>query len=325
MFVIGALADAYGFGYEFAPRDFVEVNNDPHKGYVQHPNRPHVPGTYSDDTQMSIALALAMLKTKGNWKELTAHQIATQFVAQFKADPRPGYSQGFHELLTELAKFKGEDMGTEFLKRVKPNSSKSGAAMRAWPCGLLPTPKDAVDLAIFQASLTHATRTGVDSAAAVALMVWCCRQGFDSDMLVNTLIDWVPGYDWEALWSGPVSSDGIEVVHAALTPLLQMSLTDAGSLTCILRECIAFTGDVDSVACIALAAASQHPRVKKDLPKILYKGLEKGQYGLKFLESLDARMEAVFPCPQQMFSVFCEAEDTESESEDGGTILELVF
>lgn len=318
MFVIAAISDSYGFGYEFAPADFVATNNDPHKGYIQHPNRPHVPGTYSDDTQMAVALALALLKVKGNWKELTAHQLATQFVAQFKADPRPGYSQGFYELLTELAKFKGDDMGTEFLKRVKPSSSKSGAAMRAWPCGLLPTPKEAVDLAIFQASLTHATRTGVDSAAAVALMVWCCRQGFDSEMLVNTLEDWVPGYTWEAPWSGPVSSDGIEVVRAALTPMLQLDMVRTCSMTQILQECIAFTGDVDSVACIALAAASQHPLIINDLPKVLYKTLEKGSYGRKFLESLDARMEAVFPCPRQIFSAFCD-----TEPEDDGSILGL--
>ena len=317
MFVAGAIGDAAGFGFEFAPAEFVAANNDPHKGYVQHPNRPHVPGTYSDDTQMAVALALALLKVKGNWKELTVHQLATQFVAQFKADPRPGYSQGFYELLAELAKFKGDDMGTEFLKRVKPSSSKSGAAMRAWPCGLLPTPKDAVDLAIFQASLTHATRTGVDSAAAVALMVWCCRQGFDSEMLVNTLEDWVPGYTWEAPWNGPVSSDGIEVVRAALTALCH---AQTGSMmTQILQECIAFTGDVDSVACIALAAASQHPLIIDDLPKVLYKTLEKGPYGRKFLESLDARMEAVFPCPRQIFSAFCD-----TESEDDGTILGLL-
>ena len=93
MFVEAALGDAVGFGYEFAPEEFVAKHNFPKMGYVRHPNRPHVPGTYSDDTQMSIGLAMAMLKvyaTGGTWQDLTPYNIVHEFVAQYAADPRPG-------------------------------------------------------------------------------------------------------------------------------------------------------------------------------------------------------------------------------------------
>jgi ADP-ribosylglycohydrolase len=49
-----AYADAYGAGFEYA--DEMIVNNDLSR-YVQHPRFRLIPGSYTDDTQMSIAIA----------------------------------------------------------------------------------------------------------------------------------------------------------------------------------------------------------------------------------------------------------------------------
>ncbi len=332
MFVEAGIGDAYGAGFEYADPKVVAAANDPFKGYRQH----RVPaGHYTDDTQMAIALAMAMLKTP-DWRDLTAYDIATQFVTQFKADPRAGYSGKFYEILTDIvAKAKASratmqpvDLGEEFLQTIKPNSVKSGGAMRAWPCGLLPNIDEAIDLAMFQASLTHATREGMDAAAAVAVLTWCCRQGYDGDMILETLEARVPGYAWSIPWKGSVGSSGIAAVKAAVTVV-----SFGESLTDILRESVAFTGDVDTVACIALAAASLHPEIANDLPRVLYKNLEKGNYGLDFLKSLDARLAATFPLvvpevedltDEPSWPIDDPAEQDESPSADPGSILDLL-
>ena len=49
-----AYADAYGAGFEYAEE--MIVNNDLSR-YVEHPRFRLIPGSYTDDTQMSIAIA----------------------------------------------------------------------------------------------------------------------------------------------------------------------------------------------------------------------------------------------------------------------------
>ncbi len=102
MFEIG-VADAYGACFEGADRGFVNRNNDLH--YETHPRklrkRPEdynpslVPkGGYTDDTQMSIAVAEAVLED-GPWEE---ESLADRFVEAFRRDPRRGYTPYWYGL-----------------------------------------------------------------------------------------------------------------------------------------------------------------------------------------------------------------------------------
>ena len=55
-----AIADAYGAGFEFSPPDDARPND----GLCYHRNAKHPslrPGAYTDDTQMSIAVAECLL------------------------------------------------------------------------------------------------------------------------------------------------------------------------------------------------------------------------------------------------------------------------
>ena len=58
----------------------------------------------------------------------------------------------------------------------------------------------------------------------------------------------------------------------------------------LLEKCVAYTGDVDTVATIALAAAARSAEVTDDLPEVLYRGLENGQYGHDYLQALNQRL-----------------------------------
>jgi hypothetical protein len=61
----------------------------------------------------------------------------------------------------------------------------------------------------------------------------------------------------------------------------------------LLRRCVAFTGDVDTVAAIALAAGAHCDDLVQDLPGHLVAGLENGPYGRDYLVELDASLLAL--------------------------------
>lgn len=277
------IADAYGAGREYAPSADVAANNDG-VTYIQHPKWKDLsPGRYTDDTQMAIALSEYLLSLSPRM-ELNITELACYFVRAFKRDERVGYARGFYNLLQNVT------TGYTLVNHISPMSDKSGGAMRAAPCGLLATIDHVRDVAMFQASVTHATRDGMNSAAASALLVWACRQGIDQGYLPQFLNDTVPGYQWDIPWVGPVGAKGIHAVKAALD-----ALSNNTSLHDILVHSVAFTGDVDTVAAISVAAGSMHKDIDQNLNPALLRNLEGGKYGWRYLQSLDAKLMKAFP------------------------------
>ncbi|MGW5382394.1 ADP-ribosylglycohydrolase family protein [Nocardia sp. NPDC003963] len=275
MLVESAVGDAYGAGFEYADARFVAQHNTLN-GYVQHPRHAGIrPGAYTDDTQMSLAVA-ELLVSGAPWTPLN---LADRFVSCFRRDPREGYAGRFYDFLLSVGD------GAEFLHRIRPDSDKSGAAMRAAPVGLLPTVDDVLHHAAVQAAVTHDTPAGIASAQAAALAVYYCRRDLGPLADIGSWLDRrVPG-GWARPWRGKVGSKGRMSVAAALT-----ALSGATSTSGLLRACVAFTGDVDTVATIALAAASCSPRIEQDLPRPLLDTLENGPYGRDYLAGLDARL-----------------------------------
>jgi ADP-ribosyl-[dinitrogen reductase] hydrolase len=82
----------------------------------------------------------------------------------------------------------------------------------------------------------------------------------------------------------------MDSVRAALT-----AIRGEKSLAAILGRCVDFTGDVDTVAAVALGAASVGGDIVQDLPDHLFQGLENGPYGRDYLANLDRQLRQVFP------------------------------
>lgn len=61
---------------------------------------------------------------------LTKECLAKWFVNAFHREQRPGYASGFYHFLLDTHN------ETEFLSNIRPDSDKSGAAMRGWVVGL---------------------------------------------------------------------------------------------------------------------------------------------------------------------------------------------
>jgi ADP-ribosyl-[dinitrogen reductase] hydrolase len=90
---------------------------------------------------------------------------------------------------------------------------------------------------------------------------------------------------WADAWRGQVGPKGWMSVKAAISAVQQHN-----RMSDLLRACIEYSGDVDTVATIALGAASCSRQIVQDLPQHLIDGLESTRYGLAYLRNLDAQL-----------------------------------
>jgi ADP-ribosylglycohydrolase len=275
MILEAAIGDAYGAGFEYVSASIVREKNDL-SAYHKHLKWHLSPGNYTDDTQMGIGVAELIVEGK----EWTPLNIANKFVEVFHRDHRKGYAQGFYHFLCKTKN------GEEFLKNIRPDSNKSGGAMRAWPCGVFPTITEVIKKCEIQASITHNTSRGINSACAVALATHYFLYDLGpKDGLGRFLNKHVSGEKWDKPWKGKVGGLGTHSTSAAITAVVSNN-----SLSDILKMSVDYTGDVDTVACEAMAIASCSKEVIQDLPNGLYENLENGLYGLNFLKELDKKL-----------------------------------
>ena len=273
-----AIGDAYGAGFEYA--DEMLPHNDL-SGYVQHPRHHSIrAGMYTDDTQMSVAIAEHIVS--GN--DWTPENIADCFVICFKRDQRTGYAGRFYEFLKSVPD------GATFLEQIRPESDKSGAAMRAAPIGVYPTVDEVLEKCRIQAAVTHNTPDGIAAAQAAALMahyfIYDLGAKADLGRWLNTQVK--SHHNWYTPYEGKVKSKGWMSVRAAITATMRND-----SLSTLLRDCIAFKGDVDTVATIALAASAHSREYEQNLPVNLLDALENGPFGHDYLVQLDAKLMAL--------------------------------
>jgi ADP-ribosyl-[dinitrogen reductase] hydrolase len=271
------IGDAYGSGFEFAPPEEVVRHNDG-KAYHPRPSNGTKPGRYTDDTQMSLAIAESLISGE-SW---TRENLANRFVDVYHRDPRAGYARGFESVLKQCRN------GGDLLRLLKPGSDRNGAAMRSIPLGVLSTVARVRQYAEIQARITHNTPGGIASSQAAALMAhYGLRQRGRLAALPRFLAVKVPGFPWREPWSGPVPLHGVSTVRAALT-----ALSRNRSLTALLKDCIAFTGDTDSVGAIALGAACCYREYRRDLSPRLLRDLERGPYGYDYLLEISRKLRA---------------------------------
>ena len=272
-----AIGDAYGAAFEYA-KPTPDRPNDLSR-YSKHPRHGAEPGCYTDDTQMSVAVTETLLE---HGVEATPLQFAEKFVLAFQRDPREGYASRFWEFLKSVRD------AADFAARISPNSEKSGAAMRACPIGVLPDVVAVLRVAERQARITHNTEGGVRSAQAAALAAhyFAYKLGRKDD-LPGFLEAHVPG-DWSRPHRGKVGAEGMIAVRAAVTAIVAER-----SLAALLKRCVDFTGDVDTVAAVALGGASCCAEYAQDLPEQLFADLENGPWGASYLHDLDAGLMAL--------------------------------
>jgi ADP-ribosyl-[dinitrogen reductase] hydrolase len=275
-----AIADAYGAGFEFLPEDPARPNDA--SAYYAHLKRGTEPGQYTDDTQCSLAIAECLLAGT-----TAPRDIAAAILEAYRRDRRRGYMPGFRKVLDRVGD------ADELLATLRPNSVRSGAAMRAGPIGLLTETAAVHALATTQARITHDSPGGTGAAQGAALMVHYLLRGLGPLAgLPGFLAAQAPDVDWHRPMLGPTDTTGEQIARAALGVVLR-----ARSLTEALLLSVAQRGDTDTVGAIAMAALSVAPGIARDLPEGLIAGLERGPYGADYLMALDQRLAGRFAAP----------------------------
>lgn len=277
MLIESAIGDSFGAGYEYV--DPLIVNKFGNNlEYRQHPKHKEIsPGKYTDDTQMAIAISEAIIENT----EWDTSFLAEKFVQSFKRDERTGYSRNFYKILKEV------NSGKELLDKLVPDSERSGAAMRAYPIGLYKNIKEVVEKSKLQATITHNTDNGIAAAVASALMTHFFAYKKGSKKELGLFLEFHCDYNiaWDKPYNKKVGEYGWMSVMAAIT-----AIKESSKMTELLKKCISFTGDVDTVAAIAMSAGSFSEEIAQDLPKDLFLKLENDQYGKDYLIQLDNKL-----------------------------------
>ena len=273
-----AIGDAYGAGSEF--RDLSDLRQyNTLQRYIEHPLGVKA-GCYTDDTQMSIAVAEVLL----NEEALNAESFSDSFVRCYKRDPRPGYARGFQALLDEC------ENGADLREKISPNSRRNGAMMRSVPLGLIEDKQQVLSVAGTQASVTHNSREGILSSKVVALMAHLILYEKVAIEDLPKLVERETGFSLRSDWNQQVECDAIQTLHAVNT-----ALQSNRSVSKLLLDSVNFGGDVDSVAAVACGLASVCREYTLDFPESLVAGLESGNYGIDFLEELDNALSVQYP------------------------------
>ncbi len=278
MLVEIAIGDAYGSGFEFSDKSKIDANNFG-RYFVGH-DLGIPAGKYTDDTQMSISIAEMLI----SGEPLTIENFAEAFIRTFKRDKRQGYAKKFQNLIEHC------NSGTDLLKDIKPESTRNGAAMRSVPLGLIQNRNNLLSAAKIQASITHNTKEGIISSQIVALaaheLIYKKVRIKDIPKIISTEL----GFPIDTTWDKPVDCDAIQTINAVFSALINN--TDIDSL---LVQCINFSGDVDSVAAIALGLASLSPEYTNNIHPDLINTIENGAYGIEYLRKLDGALNQLYP------------------------------
>jgi ADP-ribosyl-[dinitrogen reductase] hydrolase len=296
MLVEIAIGDAYGAPFEFSSAEFTDKYNTL-KEYVKSHRKDSVDnkgiGQYTDDTQMSIAIAEHMLDDSIP----TAEYYIKYFKKSYKRDPIGGYSKRIKSAL------ESKDYNT-FLE-LNGNYSSNGSVMRCIPLGLYTDINTVIHRTIAQASASHCSPFSIDGSCVISLTAhYFYYEIGPKKHLITWLAKILGKYKILQIYNSwqkesEVSCDAYQTTCAVLK-----SLHASDSMKKILKGSINFTGDVDSVAALTMGLASLSSEISNDLPKFLYDNLRNDKYGKSYLEELD----------NKLFSKFTKIKDVEKES-----------
>ena len=298
-----AIGDAFGAGYEFVrqyKRDQQqEVDITKYRAHPS-PKYQHKEGMYTDDTQMSIAVAELLL----SGKEFNLENLADFFLGCYKRDPIVGYAKGFQGFLDSVS------TKEQFLQRIISTLIRNGAAMRAVPLGIIDDPTRVIEYAITNASITHNTPNGIASSVIVSLLshynIYERRilaaeelvphvQGIDS--ITTSYLERVAKMDAfnpELLFGQEDKDKGVPCDGMRTAGAVFYLLSHFTEPKDILREGTKLGGDVDSVLSISLGINLMHQEVS-DLPQPLYDGLTNHAFGRDYLLQLGEQLGRKFP------------------------------
>jgi len=288
-----AVGDALGSHFEGQGREFVAERFPDAAALIDQPPQP--PWHYTDDTQMAIGVAEALLKDD----EILEPSLCEAFVANYA--PSRGYGRGARVILQAMEE--GQDYQQLANEYFPGGSYGNGAAMRVAPVGL--RFYDDLDRVWEQARLsslpTHVHPLGIEGAQliAAAVAIGVSSASFDKQHLFDELTrrcqadEYREKLDLAAGASGfhdllPLGN-GIAAQDSAVTAIACAACWP-DSFPQVVAHAILLGGDTDTIA--AMAGAISGAYLGSDaIPPDWLDALEDGHKGRSYLIDLAERLD----------------------------------
>lgn len=197
---------------------------------------PH--GFFTDDSVMTIAIADALLSTRGKDDDTVREVMQMRMRRYGQGYPGRGYGNNFLDWLYE------EDP--------KPyNSCGNGSAMRVSPIGFYAgSEEECVRLATLSALPSHNHPDGIKGAVATAMCVYTARTTKDRDKVVEVCNRYYP-YDFCLDEIRPEYHFGhFQALCAGTVPYAVQAFAESDSFEDAIRNVVSIGGDTDTLAAI---------------------------------------------------------------------------
>ncbi len=262
-----AIGDAIGAATEFLSYDDIRRKFPPEGVQGFHPFRGMRPGSYTDDTEMSIAVARGLLNAKDFGTEAIMESMTKEFIA-WRENTSSSRSPGNTCILGVL----GLSSGKHWSESGVADSKGCGTAMRSAPLGL--AYRHALDAITGLGSkislMTHGHPIATAGSVATAFLVAKSLDGTDTADLHDELVRRIRQIDEDfaihmILIPTAMAEQSSKVAHRilgdgwaaeeAVAGAIYANVKHPSSFKDIILEAANSGGDTDSKACIAGAIA----------------------------------------------------------------------
>ena len=260
-----AIADALGMPFETQPHDSPALLAwDGSYGSSEYHKLG--PGQWTDDTQMSLALANSLLENRA----YLPINVADSYLKWFKSGDCRGIGTNTKRAMQNL------EMGVSFLASGIPLAEGNGTAMRAAPIGVAfrKSTEHVVFLSGFDSAITHASAEAMNGSTAVALAVAHLVLGGARISLIPTLLPYLTTSRVKAKLEALASPRPNITAHVADTlEAAFYAFMSTRSFTEAVETAIRYGGDTDSVGAITGALAGAYYGYE-NIPKSYIEKLE---------------------------------------------------
>lgn len=298
-----AVGDALGAGYEGAHRGSRRLS-------APMPYRYHSGiGIYTDDTQMSLAVAELMASDL----PFNEETLASQLIYAYRRDKRNGYSSRTKHTLEHS--WCGKDLLNMESVEERTGRRSDGSMMRAVPIGLLPAVEDVVACATINSAITHAHPAAICASIGIALASHYAyyNLGDHRDILgyVRNLmpplhrsmlpyldtVDNLNGVDFVTVLGryadyGAPYDDARPVLGVVLFILKHCGW----NVLEVVDHCVGFGGDVDTTMSMAVGIAMMNAMIDTTVFTLI-DDLENGRYGRDHILRMGQTLAKKFPSP----------------------------
>ena len=200
---------------------------------------------FTDDTVMTIAVAEALLATRGKNDEVIKAELVASMRDWGKRYPDAGYGGMFARWLVD--------------ENPQPYGSfGNGSAMRVAAAGwLADSEKEAVRLAKLTAEVTHNHPEGIKGAAAVAGAIFWARLGGSKDVIKSFVTETI-GYDLSRTCDEIRPEYCHDETCQKSVPEAITAFLEGKDFEDVIRTTVSLGGDTDTLACIAGSIAEAY-------------------------------------------------------------------